>query len=91
MYNAAVLQAMAVGMVVAGPSGGVDDLLIENETAVLFDHKCTESIYSTLKMLLDRRDYAQQVARNAMAYLKRNNTVTGMMEALIEAYKAALS
>jgi glycosyltransferase involved in cell wall biosynthesis len=90
MFNGAIPEAMSVGMVVAGPGGGVDGLLIENETAVLFDHKSPESIHSTLKMLMDRRDYAQYVAKKAQAYLKRNNTVTSMMDTLIDAYRSAV-
>jgi glycosyltransferase involved in cell wall biosynthesis len=91
IYNAPMLEAMSVGMAVAGCKGGMDDLLISEETGLVFNRHDPESIYKTLKLLLDKRDYARQLAAKAQSYLRAHHTVTEMMNSLIGVYQTALS
>jgi glycosyltransferase involved in cell wall biosynthesis len=88
-FSVPLLEAMSVGMAVAGCKGGVDDLLIEEKTAVLFNPDDHLSIYSTLQRLLNDRTGARQMAMSAQAYLRRRHTVSKMMSGLIGAYGRA--
>ncbi|MDO8301888.1 MAG: glycosyltransferase family 4 protein [Sedimentisphaerales bacterium] len=85
-FSVPLLEAMSVGMAVAGCKGGVDDLLIKDRTAVLFDPDDHLSIYATLGQLLDDRIGAQQLACGAQSYLRQHHRVSKMMSGLIEAY-----
>jgi glycosyltransferase involved in cell wall biosynthesis len=90
-FSVPLLEAMSVGMVVAGCKGGVDDLLIEDQTAVLFNPDDHLSIYSKLRWLLDNKQEARRLAMNAQAYLRQHHTVSKMMSGLIGAYEHALT
>ncbi len=88
-FNPVVLEAMSVGTVVAGCKGGVDDLIIDEQTCVVFNPQDKLSIYSTLKRLFDRREFARQLARQAQDYLRANHSVSKMVSAFISAYSQA--
>ncbi|MBN1393020.1 MAG: glycosyltransferase family 4 protein [Sedimentisphaerales bacterium] len=88
-FNPLLLEAMSVGAAVAGCKGGVDDLLIENKTAVVFDPADELSIYGTLKQLFDRREFAQQIAAAAQQHLRENHTVSNMISSTLKAYRDA--
>jgi len=85
-FNPVLLQAMSIGAAVAGCSGGVDDLIIEDQTAVVFDPNDEISIMRTLQRLLDRREFARQIARTAQQYLKENHSVSKMIAATLKVY-----
>jgi glycosyltransferase involved in cell wall biosynthesis len=85
-FSVPLLEAMSVGMAVAGCRGGVDDLLIEGKTALLFNPDDHLSIYSTLQRILDDRTGAQQLAMSAQSYLRQHHRVSKMMSGLINAY-----
>jgi glycosyltransferase involved in cell wall biosynthesis len=85
-FDPVLLQAMSIGTVVAGCRGGVDDLLIEDQTAVIFDPKDEMSIMRTLQRLLDRRELARKVAENAQQYLRENHSVSKMISDTLEVY-----
>jgi glycosyltransferase involved in cell wall biosynthesis len=88
-FNAVLLQAMSVGAAVAGCTGGVDDLIIEGQTAVVFDPNDEMSIMRALQPLLDRREMARQIARNAQQYLKENHSVSKIISATLKVYYEA--
>lgn len=88
-FSVPLLEAMSVGMAVAGCRGGVDDLLIDDTTAVLFNPDDSLSIYATLQRLLDDRTGAQQLAMSAQSYLRQHHRVSKMMAGLISAYRNA--
>jgi glycosyltransferase involved in cell wall biosynthesis len=77
---------MSIGAAVAGCKGGVDDLIIEDQTAVVFDPKDEMSIMRTLQRLLDRRELARQVAENAQQYLRDSYSVSKMISDTLEIY-----
>jgi len=62
-FNPLLLEAMSVGAAVAGCKGGVDDLIIEDQTAVVFDPDDELSIYGSLQQLFIMRECARQLAR----------------------------
>jgi len=83
-FNPLLLEAMSVGSAVAGCKGGVDDLIIENDTAVLFDPNDEISIYRCLQELLNKREFARQIAKNAQQYLKKNHSVSNMVSNILQ-------
>jgi glycosyltransferase involved in cell wall biosynthesis len=85
-FDPVLLQAMSIGAVVAGCKGGVDDLLIEDKTAVIFDPNDEMSIMRSLQQLLDRRELARHIAENAQQYLRENFSVSKMISATLEVY-----
>ncbi|MHC4423092.1 MAG: glycosyltransferase family 4 protein [Planctomycetota bacterium] len=85
-FSPFLLEAMSAGTVVAGCKGGVDDLIIEDKTAVVFDPDDELSIKRSLQRLFDRREWAQQIAEDAQEYLRKNHTVTNMISSLLQIY-----
>jgi glycosyltransferase involved in cell wall biosynthesis len=88
-FDPLLLEAMSIGAAVAGCKGGVDDLIIENQTAVVFDPNDEISIMRTLQRLLDRREFARKIAKAAQQYLRQNHTVSNMISATLGAYHKA--
>ena len=88
-FDPVLLQAMSIGVAVAGCTGGVDDLIIEDRTAVVFDPNDETSIIRTLQRLLDRREFARQIAANAQQYLRENHSVSKMISAILKTYYEA--
>jgi len=85
-FNPLLLEAMSVGTAVAACKGGVDDLVIEDQTAVVFDPADELSIKASLQRLLDRREFARQLAGSAQDYLRENHTPSGMISAILQTY-----
>jgi len=85
-FNPLLLEAMSVGSAVAGCKGGVDDLIIENKTAIIFDPADELSIYSCLQQLLNRHEFARQIAKNAQQYLRENHSPSKMIAATLQTY-----
>ena len=88
-FNPFLLEAMSVGAVVAGCQGGVDDLIIDDETCVVFDPDDELSIYGCLQRLFDRRELAVKLARHAQEHLRQNHSVSAMITAMIQLYRQA--
>ena len=85
-FDPVLLQAMSIGAAVAGCTGGVDDLIIEDRTAAVFDPNDEISIMRTLQRLLDRREFARQIAGTAQQYLRENYSVSKMISATLRIY-----
>lgn len=85
-FNPLILEAMSVGISVASCKGGVDDMIIEDKTAVIFDPVDELSIYGNLQRLLGMRDLARQIAAEAQENLRKNYTVSGMVADLLALY-----
>lgn len=88
-FNARLLEAMSVGMSVAASEDCLDDMLIEDQTAVFFDSGDELSIYDCLGMLLADRQLAKQIAAGGRKYLQRHHTVSRMTNALVQTYLSA--
>jgi glycosyltransferase involved in cell wall biosynthesis len=88
-FNTLLLEAMSVGSAVAACRGGVDDLIIEGRTAVIFDPNDELSIVGVLQRLLDRRDFARKTAKATQKYLRENHTVSKMISATLQTYHQA--
>lgn len=86
-FDPLLLEAMGVGTAVAGCKGGADDLIMENETAVVFDPDDELSIYSSLQRLLDAPEFARKLAGRAQEYLRENHSVSKMVDAVLDIYR----
>jgi glycosyltransferase involved in cell wall biosynthesis len=88
-FDPLLLEAMGVGTAVAACRGGVDDLIIPDETAVVFKPDDEFSVMSALQRLLDRREFARKLAKNAQQYLRDNHSVSKMISDTIKTYHTA--
>lgn len=88
-FDPSLLEAMSVGAAVAGCKGGVDDLIIEDRTATVFDPKDELSMLRCLQKLLGKREFAREIAQNAQEYLRENHSADNMISATIRVYHDA--
>lgn len=88
-FSVFLLEAMAVGTAVAACRGGVDDLIIPNETAVVFEPDSEPSIRQALKQLLDEHDFARRLATKAQEHIRANYSVSEMVSATLRTYLEA--
>ena len=88
-FNPFLLEAMSVGSAVATCKGGVDDLIIEDRTAVVFDPNDEISIRNCLQRLFDRKEFARQLAKEAQQYVRDNHSVSNMISATLQTYHKA--
>lgn len=89
-FDAYLLEAMSVGTAVAACTGGVDDLLINEQTTVLFDPEDELSIYAILQRLLDDKTASRNLAGNAQRYVREQNSVNAMAQAYLNLYNSVL-
>jgi len=88
-FSVFLLEAMAVGTAVAACWGGVDDLIIPNETAVVFEPDSEPSIRQALKQLLDDHDFARRLATTAQEHIRAHYSVSAMVSATMRTYLEA--
>ncbi|MCL5281694.1 MAG: glycosyltransferase family 4 protein [Planctomycetes bacterium] len=88
-FSVFLLEAMAVGTAVAACWGGVDDLIIPNETAVVFEPDSEPSIRQALKQLLDEHDFARRLATMAQEHIRAHYSVSAMVAATLKVYLEA--
>lgn len=86
IFNSILLEAMSVGTAVIAKPGGVDDMLIPDETAVILENEDEHGIMLTLQKLLDRPEFARQLAKNAQQYVKKNYSVSNMIAQMLQIY-----
>jgi len=89
MFSVFLLEAMAVGTAVAACWGGVDDLIIPNETAVVFEPDSEPSIRQALKQLLDEHDFARRLATTAQEHIRVHYSVSAMVSTTMRVYLEA--
>jgi glycosyltransferase involved in cell wall biosynthesis len=85
-FNSLLLEAMSIGAAVVSASGGVDDLIIEDQTAVILEMNDELSIMRSLQKLLDRHEFAQKIAQNAQDYVKKHHSVSNMISDILQIY-----
>jgi hypothetical protein len=88
-FNPWLLEAMGMGVVVATSRGGAEDMVHDGETAMVFDPDDELSIRTVLQRLLDRREWARQLARQAQDYLRAHHRIDQMIEGVLHAYEVA--
>lgn len=88
-FSVFLLEAMAVGTAVAACWGGVDDLIVPNETAVVFEPDSEPSIRQALKQLLDEHDFARRLATTAQKHIRAHYSVSAMVSTTLKTYLEA--
>jgi glycosyltransferase involved in cell wall biosynthesis len=88
-FSVFLLEAMSLGAAVAASMDGVDDLLIPNQTAVIFESNDEQSIHRALAHLLDDHDFARRLARTAQEHLRAGYSVSQMVSATLKVYAEA--
>ncbi len=88
-FNPFLLEAMSVGTAVAACKGGVDDLIIEDQTAVVFDPRDELSIMHALRRLISKREFARSIALQAQQHIKENHSVGRMIARILDLYEQA--
>ncbi len=88
-FSVFLLEAMAAGTAVAACWGGVDDLIIPNQTAVVFEPDKEPSLRQALMQLLDGRDFARRLAATAQEHIRARHSVSAMLSAVLDTYAEA--
>jgi len=87
-FNLSLLEAMSLGTAAAVCTGGVDDLIIPEKTAVVFDPREELSVRSVLRRLLDKHNFARELAKTSQQYVKDNHSVSKMIEQVLHLWQS---
>ena len=85
-FDGQLMEAMAVGLAVVGVSEKSSGLLHDGQTTCFWDGQDELSIYAHLKKLLGQRAETRQLAVNGQAHLRQHNSVSRMVDKLMETY-----
>lgn len=88
-FSMFVLEAMSLGTAVAACQGGVDDPIIPDQTAVIFQPDDEQSIRRALTQLLDQHDFARRLATTAQEHVRTRYSVSQMVLATLRTYVEA--
>ena len=88
-FSAVLLEAMGLGMAVVACAGGVDDLIVPNQTAVVFEQRSDTSLREGLARLLSDHAFARRLAGMAQSYVRDRYSVAGMVSATLDVYADA--
>ena len=88
-FSAVLLEAMGLGTAVVACAGGVDDLIVPNQTALVFEPDSERSIRENLARLLSDHSFAHRLAGMAQSYVRDRYSVGGMISATLETYTVA--
>lgn len=84
-FDAQLLEAIAVGLAVAGTTDQTSGLL-QQGGSVVWDANDELSIYSCLKLILSNKDTTRRVAAAAQSRLRTECSVSQMVDRLVETY-----
>lgn len=86
LFDARLAEAMAVGLAVVGCGERNSGLLIDGQTAALWNPADELNIYGCLKKSLGQRAETRQLAMNGQAHLRQHNSVSRMVDKLMQTY-----
>ncbi|GJM27108.1 MAG: hypothetical protein DHS20C16_35230 [Phycisphaerae bacterium] len=84
--SARSLQAMAQGMAVIAVEGGASDAYLADDTAVVARAATAPDLAGAIERLLIDRDFARQIATNAIRHMKDRHTMSAMADQTAEIY-----
>lgn len=88
-FSFVLLEAMGLGAAVIACAGGVDDLIVSNQTALVFEPASERGLRDGLARLLGDQAFARRLASTAQTYVAGRYPVGGMIEATLELYLEA--
>jgi len=86
-FNMALLEAVSVGLALAGCADQTTGLMQEDGSATIFDPADELNIYNSLRGLLSRSEEGRKTAVEVQARLSRDCSVSGMLEQLMQIYR----
>jgi len=89
VFSMFLLEAMSLGTAVVACKGGVDDLIIPDQTAVVFERDDEQSIRHALTQLLGQHDFARRLAMTAQEHVRAHYSVSQMVSATLRTYMEA--
>jgi glycosyltransferase involved in cell wall biosynthesis len=88
-FSVVLLEAMGLGAAVIACPGGVDDLIVPNQTALVFEPDSERGLRDSLARLLADHGFARRLASTAQTYVAGRYPVSGMIAATLETYTQA--
>jgi hypothetical protein len=86
VFDAQLLEAMSVGLAIAGAPETTSGLLYDDQTAAFWDPTDELNIYGCLKNVIGQRDKSRRFAQNAQTHLRQHNSVSRMVDKLMSTY-----
>lgn len=87
-FDAQLIEAVAVGLAVVG-SWDESSGFLDRANTMVWDPKDELSIYACLKNVLSYKDNTRRSAAAAQSRLRAHNSVSGMVDRLVQTYYAA--
>lgn len=88
-FSGFLLEAMGLGVAVVACEGGVDDPIIHEKTALVYERDDEASLRQSLARLLDDPEYARQLAASAQTHVRQHYSVGSHVAAILETYVEA--
>jgi len=86
-FSMTTLEALAAGMAVVGVGGGASDVLIDRQTALLYEQGRLEQLVERLQHLLQDRRFARELATRALEHIRQNHQTSVMIASLGRLYR----
>ncbi len=88
-FNGFLLEAMSIGVAVVACKGGVDDQILHQKTAILYERNNETSLRQALVHLFENHDAARQLAASAQNHLREHYSVGAYIAATLYGYVEA--
>jgi len=85
-FSGFLLEAMSLGVAVVACKGGVDDLIVHEHTALIYERNNEASLRQVLVRLLEDHGSARRLAASAQAYVRQQHSVGAMVSAMLNTY-----
>ena len=90
IWHPELLEAMSSGNAVVSVGTSDNNLIVEGKTALTAEIHNPEDLANKIKLLIEDREYARQLATNCQQYIKKHFLASDMIEKLIKVYKMTL-
>ena len=88
-FSGFLLEAMSVGLAVVACKGGIDDLIVHEKTAFLYERNNETSLRQALVRVLDDHEAARQLAASAQNHVRQHYSVGAHIAATLDVYVEA--
>lgn len=89
-FSGFLLEAMGLGVAVVACKGGIDDLIVDEHTALVYERNNETSLRQALVRLLEEPEGARRLAASAQAYVRERYSVGTMVSTMLDTYIEAL-
>jgi len=86
-----LLEAMASGLPVIGSNvGGIKDIIVDNETGLLFQEKNSQEIVDKIIFTIENKSKMNKLAENGLNFVEENFNWEIVAESYQDCYKSVL-